>query len=457
MKVLMVSRYVQPDGKFMNSNVCRQATSLRIDHGVNVEILTWPFNDLWTGLIPEKTVGCAVPPICLEAGGLVYHVINPPGEWNERVLRTQIWDDAVAFGVRILEALRPDIVHLQHWFGLWWILESAQRLGIPTVYSNHDWGMACLRTVLVMGDDSLCDGQLSVEKCSRCIWQGRSFIGKANELVAETAVGRGLIQAVYRSPLKPVFERRGAVRLPVRDRVELNLSRAQRVLSNLAAMFTPSEFGRIFFSQLGVPTDRIQVKPWYHDPIQTRKTIKPSQPFTITYIGRVSQEKGVHLIFEALGRVKSSEPIQLRIAGANTSSYCGELQRTYATQVGAHKVEWLGWSEVEPLFLSTDVCVIPSTWIDNTPLSLVEALSYKVPVIATRVPPIEELVTDGQNGYLAEYNSVESLTAAIQRAAGDKAYIRSGSMPFPKMSTCREYTLAVRDEYLSIIEPSQTT
>lgn len=451
----MVSRYVEPDCKYMNSNVCRQVRSLRNEHDVNVEILTWPLNDLWTGPIPEETSGCAVQPLCVERGGLVYHVINPPVAWNERILNSRAWDDAIAYGVRLLEILRPDIVHLQHWVGLWWLLESAQRIGLPTMYSNHDWGMACLRTVLVMGDDSLCDGRLSVEKCKRCIWQGRGVIGKANEIFAETNLGRRLIEIGYSSPLKEVLKRQGAVRLPIGVRVDLNLSRAKRILSKLDTMFTPSEFGRTFFSELGTPMDHIQVKPWYHDPIQTQKTITPYTPFTITYIGRVSREKGVHYIFEAMKLVQTAAPIMLRIAGSDTSVYCTDLKKKYASQVGLHGVEWLSWSDIEPLFLSTDIAIIPSIAIDNTPLSLVEAFSYKVPVIATRVPPIEDLVEEGKNGYLAEYNSIASLAEAIQRSVAAKDYIRSGSMVFPNISTCRKYTEALKDAYFSIYNSNE--
>ena len=440
----------------MNSNVYWQASSLRVDHGVNVEILTWPLNDLWTESLPENKNGCSVPPLLVHAGGLVYHVINPPIEWNGRPSSESEWEEAVTFGMHVLDAICPDIVHLQHWGGLWWILESAQRLGIPTVYTNHDWGIACLQTTLVMGDDSLCDGKLSVKKCSKCIWQGRSFIGKVNEFMAVTAIGRGVIDALYLTPLKRVLEGRGAVRLPLRGRVELNLGRAKRILGNLEAMFTPSEFGRIFFSQLGVPLDRIQIKPWYHDPNKTQKNITSPQYFTITYIGRVSPEKGVHLIFEALDRIKLTVQIELRIAGSNSSPYCMDLRKKYPTEVGGHKVEWLGWSEIEPLFMTTDVCIIPSTWIDNTPLSLVEALSYQVPVIATKVPTIEELVSEGENGYLAEYNSIDSLGKAIQRAVADVDYIRSGFMKFPRISTRREYTSIVKKTYLSISESSLT-
>lgn len=450
MRVLVVSRYVWPEAEGANANVYRQARSLKIDHGVDVQILTWPFSDLWAGPTPDKG-GERASPLVVEAGGVTYQVINPPDEWNERTLRPATWRDAVDFGVDVLKALQPDIVHLHHWFGLWWMLESAQRLGIASVYTNHDWGIACPRTVLVMGDGSLCDGCLSVEKCARCVWQGRGLIGKVNEFVVEHAAGRDLIEAMYRSPLKGVLERRGAVRLPVRERVYLNLSRAKRVLSKLDAMFTPSHFGRTFFARLGVPEDRIHVLPWYHDPAKTDKGVTDGQPFTMTYVGRVSPEKGVHLIFKAMERLSQVEPIHLKVAGANTSSYCAELKRRYASRVGQHRVEWLGWSEVEPLLLGTDVVIIPSILMENVPLSLVEAFSYRVPVIATRVPPIEELVVDGQNGYLAEYNSVESLASAIQRAVAEKERIRSGTMCFPTILRCRQYTAAVKETYMKIV------
>lgn len=450
MKVLMVSRYVQPDGKLFNGNVYRQAKSLSCDHGVDINILTWPFNDGWTGPVPNKSTGMSCPPQQVEAGGLTFHVVNPPEEWNDRPLQTTDWGDAVDFGVRVLLQLRPDIVHLQHWSGLWWFLESAQRLGIPTVYTNHDWGMACLRTTLVMGDGSLCDGKVVADKCAYCIWQGRGFIGKVNEIVVQGGIGQKLVRSFYQSPLKGIFKKYGGVKLPVQKRVDLNLSRAKSVLGKLDAMFTPSSFGRTFYAHLGVPEERIQVHPWYHDPAQTRKSLTAGQPFTITYIGRVSPEKGVHLIFEAMSRITNIAPIHLRIVGANTSPYCLRLRKRYSTRVGAHTVEWLGWSEVEPLFLTSDVSIIPSTWIDNTPLSLIEALRYKVPVIATRVPPVEELVSEGQNGYLAEYNSVESLSAAIQRAVQDKEKIRSDIMQFPLIRTCREYTRVVKETYRKI-------
>lgn len=452
LKVLMVSRYVDPSPIGSNRNVFLQARSLQDDFGIDIEILTWPLNDHWTGPVPDRIA--QVPALKLVRDGLMYHVFEAPLEWNEiaggNVISDAAWEAAVAYGMRLLQSLKPDIVHLQHRHGLWWLLDSAQRLGIPTVYTNHDWGMACMRTVLVMGDGALCDSQVAVDKCARCIVSGRGFVGRANEILVQSSTGQQLVAALERTPMGRTLRQLGIVRHSAQQRTAMNYARSARVLSKLSHCFSPSEFGRRFFTRLGAHPDRVTVMPWYHDPVVINKTLQADQPFTITYIGRVSPEKGVHLIFAALQEVRGGQPIHLRVAGANDSTYCKALKEKYSDRVGIHSVQWLGWSAVGPLFNSTDVTIIPSVWIDNTPLSLIEALSYRVPVIGTRIPPIEELVTDNENAFLSDYLSVESLADAISRAVAKRGLIRAGALHFPQMMTLNEYMALVFNIYQKI-------
>jgi len=448
----MISRYVEPHPIGSNRNVFLQAKSLQDDFGVDVEILTWPLNDLWTGPLPDQLA--QIPALKVDREGLTYHVFAAPLEWNEiaggNVISDVSWEAAVAYGMRLLQSLKPDIVHLQHRHGLWWLIDSAQLLGIPAVYTNHDWGMACMRTILVMGDNSLCDGQVAVDKCSKCIVNGRGFIGRVNETLVRTIAGQQLVSLLERTPLRQILRQCGIVRHSAQQRATINYSRATRVLSKLHHCFTASEFGRLFFMQLGVHTDRVTVMPWYHDPVNINKILQADHPFTMTYIGRISPEKGVHLIFAALEKVRDIQPIQLRIAGANDSFYCQSLQAEYPERVGIHAVQWMGWSKVESILNSTDVTIIPSVWIDNTPLSLIEALSYRVPVVATRIPPIENLVTNDQNAFLADYLSVESLTDAIRRAESKKAIIRADALDFPSVMTLNAYMSSVVNIYHKI-------
>lgn len=99
---------------------------------------------------------------------------------------------------------------------------------------------------------------------------------------------------------------------------------------------------------------------------------------------------------------------------------------------------------------STDVTIIPSVWIGNTLLSLVEALPYRVPVIATRVPPSEALVTNNENAYLAEFMSINSLVDSILRAVSQKNKIRSGHINSPTIKTVNKYVQTVVNTYQSI-------
>lgn len=456
MKVLFVSRFVDPFPVGGNKNVFLQAQALIRNYGIDVEVLTWPQDDLWTGYEPQV---CASPNLLeIDREGIRYHVFKAPARFDVpaggAILSNIDWEEAVKLGERFLNILKPDIVHLQHRHGLWWILESAQRMNIPTVYSNHDWGIPCMRTVLVMGDNQLCNGVVELQKCAECITTGRSsLLGRLNERLVTHRVGETLAEAVIKLPLiGDTLRKRGLVTLRAESRTSIHIHRATRAMKGLTHCFTPSTFGKKFFSRFGVPETQITVLPWYHDPVDQAKSLNSIQPFTITYIGRVSPEKGVGLIFAALETLNECEPILLRIAGANDMPYCRGLKEKYPTSVGIHTVEWLGWSEVEPLFKTTDVTIIPSQWIENTPLSLIEALAYRTPVIATNVPPMAELLVEGETGFLADYGSVVSLAAAIERALNNKVDIRSQTAVFPEINGIDEYVGKLLQVYQVILK-----
>lgn len=444
-KVVMASRYVDPVAVGANRNVVKQVWSLRKDHDVGVEILTWPLNDLWTGSQPTKE-GEVIQEF---RAGIPYHVMNPPRRWdvNQNTLPPEDWKAAVEFGEGVLRNLSPDIVHLQHRHGFWWLLESAQRLHIPTVYTNHDWGLACLRTVLVNGKGELCDGTLSESKCEACVLSGRGTLGRANELLVRTELGRRLADVFMDGVLGPALRQKGVLTRPSDMRIGWHFERHRAVLSRLNALFTPSTFGKKFFADLGVDERCIQVLPWYHDPGSTTSSVSPGDPVTISYVGRVSPEKGVDLIFAAMKQLQDMAPLRIQIAGDNDSEYCRRLKALFRDRVGRHEVRWLGWRDVEEVFLSTDAAVMPSRWQDNTPLSMIEALSYQVPVISPRISPVADLLKEGENAFLFDFNSADSLAIAIRRVAQSRDRIRARTPKFDPVMTCTQYSREVAEVY----------
>lgn len=455
MKVLFASRYVDPIDPRANRNIVNQARVLQDEFGIDLEILTWPTNDLWSGPLPDQVPTLA--PLKVQRENLNYSVILGPASWDEvaggKVISSHAWDAAVNYGINLLATQKPDIFHLHHRFGFWWLLESAQRLGIPTIYSNYDWGMVCLRTVLVNGANNLCDGVVNPDKCAACIKTGRiRLVGRLNEALAETWVGQKILSLLEHSAVTgEKFSALGGVSKPALQRTIIHQKRVKKVIQGLGHCVTPSEFGKRFYQQFGIADQKVSVLPWAHNTVSVEPPRSLSaEPFTITFIGRVSQDKGVHLIFEALERLSDIPPVLLRVAGADESEYSTQLQGKYPQFVGIHHVEWQGWSPIDALLRTTDVTIIPSTLMDNTPLTLIESMAYRVPVIATNIPSINTLLTNGV-GYLAEYNSVESLSCEIKAAVLDQEKIRLRKTVFPKILTKHEYAAELCRIYASLL------
>jgi glycosyltransferase involved in cell wall biosynthesis len=96
-----------------------------------------------------------------------------------------------------------------------------------------------------------------------------------------------------------------------------------------------------------------------------------------------------------------------------------ELERL-ADELGvADRVDLPGWADAPAAALATfDVFCLPSR-SEGFPLSIVEAMLAELPVVATRVGSVAELVVDGRTGLLVERDDVDGLTAALSRLRDD--------------------------------------
>jgi hypothetical protein len=72
-------------------------------------------------------------------------------------------------------------------------------------------------------------------------------------------------------------------------------------------------------------------------------------------------------------------------------------------------------------YREAEFLVLPSV-SENSPLVVIEALACGIPVLSTRLPGIEAIVHDGQNGVLVEAGDLASLTSGLRRLAGDRAF-----------------------------------
>ena len=139
----------------------------------------------------------------------------------------------------------------------------------------------------------------------------------------------------------------------------------------------------------------------------------------ILFLGRISDKKGTPQLGEALNRMRDLN-WRATIAGDGNV----EAARAKAVEYGlADRVDlpgWVGADRVAELIATADILVLPS-FIENLPLSIIEAMASGVAVVATPVGAVPDIVRDGETGLLVPVGDVDALTAALTRLVGDPA------------------------------------
>lgn len=135
---------------------------------------------------------------------------------------------------------------------------------------------------------------------------------------------------------------------------------------------------------------------------------------------RLVEQKGISYALEALRRLRSDFPrAHLVIAGAGEKA--PELRRLASNLGVADRVCWLGWrADAADLMAAFDVFLLPSLH-EGFGLVLLEAMSRRVPIIASKVGAIPEIVVDGETGILVEPRNVDQLDQAMTRLLTDRA------------------------------------
>ncbi len=168
------------------------------------------------------------------------------------------------------------------------------------------------------------------------------------------------------------------------------------------------------------PEADVQIVPNYVELPDLRERLEdePDARPKFLFLGLVGQRKGVYDLLPAAASALRSVPFELTIGGN------GEVEKSVAMteQLGASDhIRFAGWvsgGEKAALLRAADVYVLPSH-NEGLPVSLLEAMSWGVPVISTRVGGIPELVTDGVDGLLIDAGDRKALEDALTRLASD--------------------------------------
>ncbi len=296
----------------------------------------------------------------------------------------------------VLTAVAPHVVHFHNQAGLTLRLPRiAARRRVPVVATFHDAFGVCPNHILFTPDGAGCAGFRSVA-CVPCL---------------ERARGRRL--SVRRRLLMPFR----------------NL-RVRRALAGLDRFVFPSGYHRDLYTRAGYPASRCRVlaNPIDLAPYGEARPPQPdaSSPLRVLFLGSSGPHKGLHVLLDAFAALPPGAAL-LRIHGRDAPDGRRALQRRLGDLGIQDRVVHGGPlrpDAVPRAMAGADVVVVPSVCAENAPLTIVEAMAARRPVVASHVGGIPELVRPGVTGLLVPPGHAPALTAALQWLAGDRGLVR---------------------------------
>jgi glycosyltransferase involved in cell wall biosynthesis len=142
-------------------------------------------------------------------------------------------------------------------------------------------------------------------------------------------------------------------------------------------------------------------------------------------VARLVKAKGHGPLLHALSLLREQRlPVTLLVAGDGSERTDLE-RRALDLRLGPEWVRFLGYrTDVSELLAASDFFVLPS-FTEGLPLSLLEAMLHRLPVVVTPVGGIPELVTDGQQGLYVDVDDPAALARAMERLLRNPALCRS--------------------------------
>ncbi len=298
----------------------------------------------------------------------------------------------------LLQRFKPDIVHVGHLNHLSTsLLEIAKARAIPIVFTLHDYWLLCPRGQFIQRNSpepwQSCDGQED-RKCAERCYAGY-FSGATLEEEADVQYWTDWVSR-RQSHLKTII-----------NLVDVFIAPSQYLLERFKKELNLSS-SQLIFLDYGFDLSRLK-----------DRERQKEDGFVFGYIGTHTPQKGIHLLLKAFEKVRGK--CILRIWGRSRTEVTPALQQI-ASDLPSYvqeRIEWLpeyaNNQIVSEVFNHVDVIVVPSIWVENSPLVIHEAQQAGVPVITANEGGMKEYVKHEVNGLLFNFREEDSLAEQMQR------------------------------------------
>jgi glycosyltransferase involved in cell wall biosynthesis len=294
-----------------------------------------------------------------------------------------VWSQqAFAQVAHVAQEMEADVVHCHNLFPKLSpaVVRSSLGHGVPTVMTLHNYRLMCLPASFLR------DGRICEDCMGRQPWPG-------------------VIHRCYRHSLP------GSAALAS----SLLLHRAIGTFELVTLYLPVSEFVRRKYVEAGIPPERLHVKSNFAWPTARRE----GSGDYFLFLGRLSSEKGVDTLLKAW----SGTNARLLVVGDGPDAH--------ALRGAAPKnVEFLttvAQTEVADILRRARALLVPSLWYEAQPRVILEAYAAGVPVVASRIGGLPDLIADGESGLLVPPDNPIAWSQAVERLLDDDEAKRLGN------------------------------
>ena len=355
---------------------------------------------------------------------------------------------------KMLDQFRPDLVHFLHLFRLsLGFPAEARKRKIPAILTLADFWFLCPPILLLKPHFELCPGPDDAERCAACGNAiGKFYSGQVSPfLLGRERLGEQLFQAVHqlkRRLPRPLVDFARSLLAPqkaaeLEQRVLLlraRLRAARSALAELELVLAPSRFLRRKMIEANLLAPEKIVLSDYGFDLEPFQNLQRSSAdhLRLGFLGTLVEHKGAHVLIEAMNLL-SDTSATLDLFGDLTifPAYAQRLKKISRNPRTSFRGRFEN-PEVGKILSSLDALAVPSLWYENSPLTIHEAFLARIPVLASNLGGMAELVTDNLSGLTFQPGDAVDLARAIRRLAIEPGLLDRLRQGIPPVKTIQE-------------------
>lgn len=333
-----------------------------------------------------------------------FELINPlPVPLDEGILDIDAYmkDSEEEVYLNFLNACAPDVIHIHTLMGLHKaFLQAAKHLKIRTVFTTHDYFGICPKVTLYHHGHA-CDNDHGCADCVRCNESALSLkkIALLQSPLYRNLKNTGLVKMLRHRHRKKYFEEK-TLNLEVEEREERKdkepkAQEYRKLREYYISMLKMMDFIH-FNSSVTEKVYKRYLEPKMSSVISiTHRNIKDHRKekafdhdkLRIAYLGPANPLKGLPFLIRVLDDLWNQKPEAFELHLYSQT----DVERAYIT----HRQCSYSYEELEKIFDDADVFVVPSQWYETFGFTVLEGLSYGVPVIVTDKVGAKDIIEPG--------------------------------------------------------------